>query len=486
LEGNFPQDSNGANIPSHQFGQEQSLSSRSQDFDLTTPATRAQSAQSPPQGSDHPAAVADSSPVFFSQIVAAAVEYFPETSVSSQCQESPLESAVVQTQSSAKHNSISTTSLGAGFAADSQDAQIPRFDPFVSHVEAFSGSHATTNAPLPSSPGASQTVSQRSPASLFFTTMENRDDNEQLNPTPNSSAVDELSQIFSMDRTVAEGSRPGRPSAEHSAHSEIPPTSPHLHGRQQQQASLPAEHGSTGHQCEHIESNTPLHSQVSAVVSMRSIVDTIFASPDIPASGTVMPGALHNPELSTVSLADISKQPDLIGPTLPLMPSLLAHDGHSSAAMMSSSVSLPMGQQHDEESNQDASEGSQELVKLKHTITLPFQASIRPLYDDTLLESKREVTQFGAIFNSEDYVEPDNTLVQKIDQVFSRLHNICDYPPDAVGSVLEDLPSDQLIKYCCDANPKFNFLYELLQGLTVETRVLIVARSTDLLRLLYR
>ncbi|KAL3957623.1 hypothetical protein ACCO45_008201 [Purpureocillium lilacinum] len=121
----------------------------------------------------------------------------------------------------------------------------------------------------------------------------------------------------------------------------------------------------------------------------------------------------------------------------------------------------------------------------KHIITLPFQASLRPLYDDTLLEYKREVTAFGTIFNNEVYVPPSEALVGKIDELLGRLFGICDYPQDAVGTVLEALPPAQLAKFSCDANAKFNFLYELLQGLQKDVKILVVARSVELLRLLH-
>ncbi|KID84282.1 Chromo domain-like protein [Metarhizium guizhouense ARSEF 977] len=481
-------DQSNVNIPSHQPAQEEAQSLvASQDFDPRTPATKPQSVQSP-QGNDNLAAIPTSSAVFLSQVLAAESN-LPSSPISSQ--ESPHKSVVVETPSDTKQNSASTYPLTTDLAAEfrdqsqgeSQDAQVLQIDPFVSHVRAFSVSHDTAHTSPTLSPP--KIDSQSSPEPPFAIAMENH---SSANPTPQPSAVDELSQILNLDKVMAEGPShpPEEHSAEHSTPAEIPATNPSIQDHDQQPSS--AEHESAGPQSEQLALDTPLVSRISAVVSMKNIVDAIFAHPDLPASSTMMLDALHNPqpELSTISPADISKQPDLAAP-LPLMPSLLTHDNLSSNATRSSGVSVPMGQpQQDQESSDDSGDESQEPITLRHIITLPFQASLRPLYDDTLLESKQEVTQFGAIFNSEDYVEPDETLVQKIDQVFSRLHNICDYPPDAVGSTLEDLPSDQLIKYCYDANPKFNFIYELLQGLTQDTEVLIVARSADLLRLLYR
>lgn len=483
--------SNAQDIPSHQFGQADSLSIASQEFNLTTPATKPHSVQSPEGNGDNedPAVVPATSsvPVFLSQVENLTAFTFPDSSVFTDSQDSPIKSAVAETPSDLKQNSASARSLPPDFAAESQDAQLFHINPFVSHVEAFSDSHDTTNAPPPSTPNVSHTVSQPSPERVVFTMESQNGDELPSQVPPQPSAVDELSQLLNLDNLAhpTEGQ-----AAEHSGHSELHAAHSDMHEQQQQPSPIPHEPG--GPESEHMEFEsppTPQFAESSAVDCLKHVVNKMFAIPDLPASGTMMPDAspANNPEMSTVSLADISKQPDFSGHALPLMPSLLPHDNLSSAAVPSSRVSVSMGQPpQDQESSDGSSEGSDEPIQLKHIITLPFQASLRQVYDDTLLESKRDVTQFGAIFNSEVYAEPDEVLVQKIDRVFSRLHNICDYPPDAVGSVLEDLPSDQLIKYCCDSNPKFNFIYELLQGLTKETRVLIVARSTDLLRLLYR
>ncbi|KAF5133309.1 hypothetical protein E5D57_003932 [Metarhizium anisopliae] len=386
-------DQSNSNIPSHQPAQEEAQSLvASQDFDPRAHATKPQSVQSP-QGNKNLAAIPTISPVFLSQVVAAELN-LPSSSISSQ--ESPHKSVVVETPSDTRHNSASTHPLTTDLAAEfrdqsqgeSQDAQVLQIDPFVSHVRAFSVSHDTAHASPTLSPP--KIDSQSSPEPPFAIAMENH---SSANPTPQPSAVDELSQILNLDKVMAEGPShpPEEHSAEHSTPAEIPATNPSIQDHDQQPSS--AEHESAGPQSEQLALDTPLVSRISAVVSMKSIVDAIFAHPDLPASSTMMLDALHNPqpELSTVSPADISKQPDLAAP-LPLMPSLLTHDNLSSNATRSSGVSVPMGQpQQDQESSDDSGDESQEPITLRHIITLPFQASLRPLYDDTLLESKREI-----------------------------------------------------------------------------------------------
>ncbi|KAK8929539.1 hypothetical protein VCV18_002202 [Metarhizium anisopliae] len=383
-------DQSNSNIPSHQPAQEEAQSLvASQDFDPRAPATKPQSVLSP-QGNENLAAIPTISAVFLSQVVAAEFN-LPLSSISSQ--ESPHKSVVVETPSDTKQNSASTHPLTTDLAAESrdqsqgesqdesQDAQVLQIDPFVSHVRAFSVSHDTAHTSPTLSPP--KIDSQSSPEPPFAIAMENH---SSANPTPQPSAVDELSQILNLDKVMAEGPShpPEEHSAEHSTPAEIPATNPSIQDHDQQ--PLSAEHESAGPQSEQLALDPPLVSRISAVVSMKSIVDAIFAHPDLPASSTMMLDALHNPqpELSTVSPADISKQPDLAAP-LPLMPSLLTHDNLSSNATRSSGVSVPMGQpQQDQESSDDSGDESQEPITLRHIITLPFQASLRPLSTDLL------------------------------------------------------------------------------------------------------
>lgn len=501
--------SNGPDIPSHQLGgQPESPSIDSQNFGLTTPGTKPQSnAEAEVEiegesevtaGNQHesldqesqeavrfdlgstalaPAPVAErqKSPVFLTQPTGLAFD-IPESSWFTQ--HDSCHSAVAATVSDKQH-SATDRSATAGFP-QSQDAQIPHINVFVSHVEAFTDSHETSHqhSPEKASGGASP---ERTNTDI---TPMDQGNEGALPPSTEerSSAVDELSQIFNLDNIADNTVAP-----DSSAHAEEGDAGADVSDdvdegkRNDEQAaeSLPAFN----------EPDAALSSHEppsSAIESMHSIVDMAFATPDVPASGTIMPDNMHH-EPPTIALSDITSQPG----ALPLLPSLMPE--HDQSSEMFESSAIPMGQPPpDQESDDGASndnhedDGLQEPVSSRHIVTLPFQASLRPLYDDTLLESKREVTQFGAVFNSEVYTEPDQSLIEKIDHVFNQLHNICDYPPDAVGGTLEDLPSDQLIKYCCDSNPKFNFIYELLQGLTKDTRVLIVARSVELLRLLHR
>lgn len=463
--GQSPGHLDGPDIPSHQFGEGRSLSVTSQDLCSTIAATKPHSeAQS--TGCNNDLAVVPTTspaPAFLSQPPLPSSFNIPEN-LSSELQASPARSVVDATPSTQNQNSASL-SVVAGDQTEFQDAQVLRITPSVSETEAFTDSHGANKDTSPiianvsSLPQASDTVSQPS-FDLMHDKMENQAAPETSNVASQSSAVDELSQILNLDKVMADG-----PSF------------------QDHDKPLGGDAGSSEAQLSSL--NVP----ESEAADQRSHTHESVVVEKLSISGTMVRNEMHNPEPPTVSLADISKQNNLHGAALPLIPPLLpqdeSHDALPRTGHQSSAVSVSMGQPQPDEASNDGS-SDQEPVVLKHIVTLPFQASLRPLYDDTLLEYKKEVTQFGAVFNSEDFIEPEEALVHKIDQVFSRLHNICDYPPDAVGSALEELPSEQLIKYCCDGNSKFNFLHELLQGLTKETRVLIVARSVDILKLLYR
>lgn len=216
---------------------------------------------------------------------------------------------------------------------------------------------------------------------------------------------------------------------------------------------------------------------ISAADAMKNIVDLTFGASSLLSDTSVAPQG-------TISPADLSCS---VGPgeashtlMLPLSDQAVMTSGFDE----SPGQSIPMGQgtQHN---YTESSASSQDTGPLEHAITLPFQASRRPYYDNTLCEYRAEAEAYGDIFNSEVYKEPDEGLEQRIDELFARLFNICDYPQDLVGTRLEDLPLVQQAKYSSDASPKFNFMHELLGAIERDTDVLVLARTPELLRLLY-
>ncbi|KAG6034507.1 hypothetical protein E4U40_003792 [Claviceps sp. LM458 group G5] len=499
--------SNCPDIPSHQPHQPKSLSGTTQDFHLTAFADELNFEASTPGIGSELSIVPDSNaaPAFLSQPPLPFSFPIPESS-SSVLQGSPDASVVDESISNLVQVSASASSA-ADNLTESQDAQILPITPFVSHVSAFTVSHDTEQGgnPLVTPQQASTELSQ--PSTSVSVVTHDKMDSSRAARTPSkpawlSSAVDELSQIFALDDDsddIAED--PDSPDfktalAEAVANSRkaesFGPDVQESQARQQQSQpySLVAK-------SEQAKFKSPPKSPPSAVQSLQGMVDMIFRRPDLPVSDPILPDATQHEGPSTVSLADISNSQKLTSSLLTQEElssvGLPRSEYHSSAAAASVHMSsLEPDDESDDESDDDDddddsdSSSSQEAIALKHTVTIPFQASIRPLYDDTLLEYKKEIQQYGNVFSSEEYIEPDEALVRKIDQVLDGLRNLCDYPPDVIGSAIETLPSNQLIKYCCDGNGKFNFLFELLQGLTKDTRILIVARSVELLKLLYR
>ncbi|KOS19365.1 hypothetical protein ESCO_000393 [Escovopsis weberi] len=107
------------------------------------------------------------------------------------------------------------------------------------------------------------------------------------------------------------------------------------------------------------------------------------------------------------------------------------------------------------------------------------------MYDKVIIEYKRAITDLSNAFSGEEYQDPGESVTKRIDELFGRLHNLCDYPWDVSGTTLEELAPKDIAKYCCDANSKFSFIFEFLQSLRRKSKVLIVARSPELLRLIH-
>lgn len=210
--------------------------------------------------------------------------------------------------------------------------------------------------------------------------------------------------------------------------------------------------------------------QQSATEALQSIVDMAFSQPEVLApSGTLAPGDVHHTTISPADIVgiDVSQGID------------------PSGVFGTSSSAVPMNQQYETQSPLKSQSGTETPVQMHHLVTLPFQSSLRPTYDETLLENRRAVTTFGEIFNSPEFREPEPDLVGEVDKLLNKLYNICDYPQDVVGTSLERLPPLEQTKYCCDANSKFSFVFELLQGIETDMSFLIIASSTELLSLLF-
>lgn len=186
----------------------------------------------------------------------------------------------------------------------------------------------------------------------------------------------------------------------------------------------------------------------------------------------------------TISPAAISRVADPLESTHTLN---LANRGTMLSEIDSSGPSITMGQIPVEQDSDTSSQSSQqEDGYTQHVITLPMQASKRPYYGEIIKDYKAEIQAFSGLFTGNSGEQPDEALVQKIHDLFDKLFNICDYPPNVVGTVLESEPSADIAKFCCDSNPKFSFLFELMTALDDKDKeILIVTRNQELMRLIF-
>lgn len=175
----------------------------------------------------------------------------------------------------------------------------------------------------------------------------------------------------------------------------------------------------------------------------------------------------------TVSPADVSLPSEAERLTLPVLPSHdVATSSYSNAGQYIPPVQLPQAER----------EPSEPETLESHLVTLPFPSNIRERYFNTLMKYADQATAFGDAFTSQNLPDPDPALVAAISNLFALLRNFCDFPESALD--MKDVPLDQQVKYYLDASSKLSFLYELFQAITKDTKILIVARSSDTLRLL--
>ncbi|KAI0011058.1 hypothetical protein F4779DRAFT_626738 [Xylariaceae sp. FL0662B] len=113
----------------------------------------------------------------------------------------------------------------------------------------------------------------------------------------------------------------------------------------------------------------------------------------------------------------------------------------------------------------------------EYLVTVPLQNSVRPQYNDILRENEALMDEYNASFRISPHQTPDPTTVSRIDEMFSRLYDICDLPPflDTVSS----LGPAEITKHVIGTNAKFAFMDELLTQLRemeCDKKILILAR----------
>ncbi|KAF4512897.1 hypothetical protein G6O67_000227 [Ophiocordyceps sinensis] len=437
-------ESKASQIPSRQPEQSASLPR----LGAAAPHTRSGPSLNTSSSSCHVAAAptaAAASPLFTTQPPIPHTFHIPESSLRSPASAPSSHTPIPATATDKSQPSTGSCPQAERAGTNSQDAQVVSRVELLSQVNVFSRSDSTVHEspeksdPPATSSGQPDNVSLRSSPQMLsaVTGMEAAEASKSTPPRRRMEAAEELSQLFDLGNSMD------------------------------------------------MSETVPVTSLLEQPLDM-SRGNAAFSNPIDAPSGTLMPSEAPHAQQPTVSPADVSKQTEAEKAALPSMPLLPPQGLITPNILDSSGDSLQAAQAPRGESSSETPSdmGSPHVGQMEHIVTLPFQASLRPLYDDTLLKSRQDVTEFSQVFNNEIYVAPDGALVSRIDQLFGRLSNICDYPPDAVGTVLADLPPSQLAKYACDSNSKFNFVFELLQGLYKDAKILIVARSVELLRFL--
>ncbi|KAI0403646.1 hypothetical protein F4802DRAFT_280882 [Xylaria palmicola] len=121
----------------------------------------------------------------------------------------------------------------------------------------------------------------------------------------------------------------------------------------------------------------------------------------------------------------------------------------------------------------------------EYLVTLPFQTSSRPQYNDIIRENEELIHDYNFSFRVIPHETPRKDIVEKLDHMFSRLLDICDFPPflDSLAS----MSPEQITKHVIGTNSKFSFVAEMLDNLRAlnsNKKVLIFIRPGKLMDLL--
>ncbi|KAI0977453.1 hypothetical protein F4678DRAFT_413128 [Xylaria arbuscula] len=121
----------------------------------------------------------------------------------------------------------------------------------------------------------------------------------------------------------------------------------------------------------------------------------------------------------------------------------------------------------------------------EYLVTLPFQTGTRPQYNDIIRDNEALMQQYNSAFRVLPHQTPHKSLIEKLDAMFARLLDICDFPH--FRDDLEQLSPDEIAKHVIGTNAKFAFVAELLdnlQSLNSDKKVLIMVRPGQLMDLL--
>lgn len=228
---------------------------------------------------------------------------------------------------------------------------------------------------------------------------------------------------------------------------------------------------------DHNAASATLHSdsalQLNGQIFNSTTVETGYEAPIEEQPATLDPSAL------TLSIENDGIDHDVTG-----SPSIPSDDDHATSGVDHDDLEVLSvhGQTQDYERSllQPIKCGANE-----HLVTLPLASNIRPQYTEMVEESKSDLVLYSSAFEDKPYKTPEAALSSRVDDLFTRLFDICDLPPFL--EALTSIPPEGVTKHIRGTNSKMAFVGQLLENLRdlgSDKKVLILARPGKIIDLL--
>lgn len=207
--------------------------------------------------------------------------------------------------------------------------------------------------------------------------------------------------------------------------------------------------------------------------------------PEDPIPVTVAPSDIQPQEIHhlTVAPSDITADAELPTTSSRQLP---LHDNlFSERQGVPVDIPTDMTVSEDEYEADDSQDQLPDDEPKDYTVTLPFPANQRPFYDDLILQSRSDIEDFCRVFSNEVLRTPKRSDLHKIESLFVRLLDVCDYPPQLDDVSWNRLSPKEVQNYLYESSAKFALIWDILDYMRdTPVKVLVVARSERLLSFL--
>ncbi|SPN97601.1 uncharacterized protein DNG_01113 [Cephalotrichum gorgonifer] len=208
-----------------------------------------------------------------------------------------------------------------------------------------------------------------------------------------------------------------------------------------------------------------------------------------PAEGTVpaavSPGDIRSQEVESLTVApsDITTSAEIPEAGSRHLPDRSTLFSERQYASLDNPADMTISEDENEAS--DTQHGLPDNEPKEFTVTLPFPANQRPFYDAMIMNSRADIESFCSVFSNEVLRTPKPSAVHKIEALFLKLLDVCDYPPELDAASWDAMSPKEVQKYLYESNAKYALIWDMLDLLReLPMKVLIVARSERLLRFL--